>query len=328
VDEMLKDPQIDIVLNTTTPQDHFEINMKALKAGKHIYCEKPLGLNLEEAQKTLELAKEKGLSIGGAPDVFLGAAVQTCKKVLEDGLIGKIVGAKVSNMYHGPELVHPSPDFLYRKGAGPMLDIGPYVISDLLYFMGPAKELYCYGGIKTPNRPIKDHFVDVEVNTHYNGIIEFESGHSASVNISWETWGVDDGPHVQIYGTEGSLFIYDPDNYGPTSDVRLLVTKDLEDESGAISWKKLSENVEDCKKPVPLIYESPRENRGLGLSEMADSIINGRKNIANGEFACHLVEVLDGFNIAIATKAPYKMQTTFKQQGRIPVDFFEKVSCK
>ena len=167
LDELMADPTIDIVRETTTPQVHHMVNMRALQAGKHVYSEKPLGLNLQEAREQLELANSKGLYIGCAPCVFLGAGIQSMKKLMEDGCIGKVVGAKIANMYHGPEAVHPSPDFLYRRGAGPMLDVGPYIVSALLYLLGPVEELACYGGIKTPHRPIKDHFVDVEVNTHY-----------------------------------------------------------------------------------------------------------------------------------------------------------------
>lgn len=324
LEELLADPQIDIVLNTTTPQAHFEINMRALKAGKHVYTEKPLGLHLEEAAMQLAYAEEHGLYLGCAPDVFLGAGVQTFRKALDDGRIGEIIGGKAAIMYHGPEAVHPSPDFLYQKGAGPILDVGPYCLSELLYFMGPAVELSCYGGIKTPDRPIKDHFVKVEVNTHINAIVLFESGHSASVDISWETWGAANGPSVQIYGRNGTLYLSDPDNYGAGSKVKILEAKDLENENGVITWDAM-QKMEQHKKDVPLLFDSPAENRGLGLSEMADAIQNKRKHRANGQFATHVTELMEGFNIAIETGKPYRMQTSFTIPDPMPVDFIDQV---
>jgi predicted dehydrogenase len=263
--------------------------------------------------------------LGCAPDVFLGAGVQEFRKIIDDGLIGDIVGAKVTLMYHGPDEVHPHPDFLYKKGAGPMLDVGPYSLSELLYCMGPAKELCCYGGIKTNPRYMKHHWVDVEVNTYYNAIVLFQNGASASVNFSWETWGPIGGPCVQIYGKKGSVFLQDPDHYGAGAKVTLIESKDLEDENGEITWEK-TQHIDEYRKEAPVLFESPHENRGLGLSEMADAILNGRKNLANGDFACHFTELLDGCNISIATGQPYTMKTTFAQQGRIPVDFQTKMA--
>lgn len=324
LDEIFEDPEIDVILNLTNPQVHYELNMRALRSGKHVYSEKPLGLNLKEASDTIALAKEKNLYVGCAPDVFLGAGVQTCRKVIEDGLIGDILSAKVANMYHGPENIHPAPDFFYKIGAGPMLDIGPYGISEMLYFMGPAEELCCYGGIGINPRPIKDHYTDVEVNTHYNGIVKFADGRCASVNFSWDTWGAENGPCVQVYGTKGSLFLSDPDNYGEGSRVHVLLEEDMRDENGKISREKTSHSGE-YKKDIPLVFDCPTENRGLGLCEMIEAIKEGRPSRANGEFACHVTEVLDGFNIAIATGKPYKMQTTFQQISRMPEDFVSKM---
>lgn len=324
LDEIYEDPEIDVILNLTNPQAHYEVNMRALRSGKHVYSEKPLGLTLQEASDIVRLAEEKDLYVGCAPDVFLGAGVQTCRKVIEDGLIGEILSAKVANMYHGPENIHPAPDFFYRKGAGPMLDIGPYGISEMLYFMGPAVELCCYGGIGIPHRPVKDHFVDVDVNTNYNGIVKFANGKSASVNFSWDTWGAENGPCVQIYGTKGSLFLSDPDNYGEGSRVHVLLEEDLYGEDGKISRDKTS-NSNAYKKEIPLLFASPAENRGLGLCEMIEAIREGRPARANGEFACHVTELLDGFNIAIATGKPYEIQTTFDMMERLPEDFLEKI---
>ena len=324
LDEIFQEPEIDVIVNLTNPQAHYDVNMRALRAGKHVYSEKPLGLTLKEASDITELAREKNLYVGCAPDVFLGAGVQTCKKVIEDGVIGEVLSAKVANMYHGPENIHPAPDFFYRKGAGPMLDIGPYGISEMLYFMGPAVELCCYGGIGIPHRPIKDHFVDVEVNTNYNGIVKFAYGTSASVNFSWDTWGAQNGPCVQVYGTKGSLFLSDPDNYGEGSRVHVLLEEDLKGEDGKISRER-SSNADAYKKDIPLIFSSPAENRGLGLCEMIEAIKEGRTARANGDFACHVTELLDGFNIAIATGKPYQVQTTFEGTERLPEDFYEKM---
>ncbi|HCC34224.1 MAG TPA: hypothetical protein DEQ02_00750 [Ruminococcaceae bacterium] len=139
VEELLANPDIDIVLNLTIPGSHFDICERALLAGKHVYVEKPLSATVGEAKKLVSLANEKGLSIGCAPDTFLGGGVQTCLNILDSGEIGEPVAATAFFGHRGPERFHPDPGFLYKEGAGPMLDIGPYFLTALVSALGPAK---------------------------------------------------------------------------------------------------------------------------------------------------------------------------------------------
>ena len=136
VDELLADDNVDIVLNITRPVDHFNVSMAVLRAGKHLYTEKPLGITMDEGRQITALAKEKGLYVGCSPDTFLGAGLQTCRKVIDAGLIGEPIGGTAHMIVHGHESWHPNPDFYYQRGGGPMLDMGPYYVTALLNFLG------------------------------------------------------------------------------------------------------------------------------------------------------------------------------------------------
>ena len=158
--EAFADPQVDIILNITRPYQHYEVSRQALLAGKHVYSEKPLGASLEEGRKLVALAKEKGLMIGGAPDTFLGAGIQTCKKLIDDGYIGRPVAASAFMLSPGPENWHPDPEFFYKYGGGPMMDMGPYYVTTLAYLLGRVESVMGMTNISFEERlcTCKAHF--------------------------------------------------------------------------------------------------------------------------------------------------------------------------
>ena len=114
VDELLADPEIEIVVNLTIPNAHDDVAMAVLEAGKSVYNEKPLTITREEGQALLAAAKAKGVRVGGAPDTFLGGGIQTCRKLIDDGWIGEPVGATAFMMCHGHESWHPDPGVLLQ----------------------------------------------------------------------------------------------------------------------------------------------------------------------------------------------------------------------
>src|SRR6185437_5699660 len=154
VDELLKDDSIQLVLNLTIPKAHVPVAMKIVEAGKHMYVEKPLGIDREEGRKLVEAAKKKNLRIGCAPDTFMGTGIQTARKVIEDGTIGKPVAFGAFMMSRGPETWHPNPQFYYEKGGGPMFDMGPYYLTALLNLLGPVKRVSGAASIAIPMRTI------------------------------------------------------------------------------------------------------------------------------------------------------------------------------
>lgn len=217
VEELLAAPEIRIVVNLTTPASHSAVNIAALNAGKNVYVEKTLALNREDAQKTIMLAKEKNLLVGCAPDTFLGAGIQTCKKLIDEGWIGKPTLASGFMTSGGPESWHPNPEFLYKQGAGPLFDMGPYYITAMIALLGAVKRVSCISGKTFEQRTITSAAkygskIDVETDTNIAGVLEFENDALATLVTSFDTNSY--MPRMEIFGTEGSMIVPDPNMFG------------------------------------------------------------------------------------------------------------------
>lgn len=274
--ELLDDPEVEVVLNLTIPQAHFEVSRAAPRAGKHVYSEKPLALDSSEGEELLALAREKGLRIGCAPDTFLGAGLQTCAEAVASGAIGRPVAAAGFMMSHGVESWHPSPDFFYKRGAGPLFDMGPYYLTAMVALMGPIARVTASAATAFPERtitskPLAGRTIRVETPTHIAGVLEFASGAVGTLATSFDVWG-HTMPPIEIYGTEGTLSVPDPNTFGGT--VRLL-------QAGSKEWREL---------PVTRPYAA--NSRGLGLTDMARAIRTGGPHRASGELAHHVLEVM------------------------------------
>ncbi|MDL2294196.1 Gfo/Idh/MocA family oxidoreductase [Ruminococcaceae bacterium OttesenSCG-928-D13] len=318
VEELLADPEVQIVVNLTIPAAHHEINMKAMKAGKNVYCEKPLAMTLADANEEVAFAEQNSLLLGSAPDTFLGAGLQTCRKLIDEKAIGELVGFTANLMSPGHDLWHPAPVFYYKKGAGPMMDMGPYYITALVSLLGPIDRLACFAKTARSQREIQGEMVDVEVYTHYAGMMEFASGVMGNVNMSFDVWK-SKLPGIEIYGTEGTLYVPDPNMFG--GPVHIFKSAGLVDRikttcntpverimtlSGPASDEYLTE--------VELAFpaeDTPRSNmRGMGVADMAQSLRTGRKSRLSGALSAHVVEALTAFDTSAESGLVYKMTTT------------------
>ncbi len=276
--DMFKDQEIELVLNLTTPKDHYGVAIEALRHGKHTHSEKPMAVNRADAKELISLAEEKGLLIGVAPDTFMGAGIQTCRKYLDDGYIGKAIGAAAYMTCPGHESWHPDPEFYYQSGGGPMLDMGPYYVTALISLLGSVKRLTgcSYKGFDTRTITSEDKYgqiIDVEVDTHINGIMEFSSGVLASIIMSFDVWK-SEHPFIEIFGTEGTMQVPDPNCFGGPVRIQRLRGDFLE---------------------VPLTHIYEENSRGLAVADMARAIRTGRKHRANGQLAYHALDVMLGF---------------------------------
>lgn len=317
VDELITDPEIQIVVNLTIPAAHYEVNMKALKAGKHVYCEKPLALTLKEADEIMKLAEEKHLMAVSAPDTFLGAGAQTCRKLLDEGRIGEAVGFTANMVCAGHELWHPAPGFYYQKGGGPMLDMGPYYITTLISLFGPIKKISCFALKGRKTRSVNGQQVPVEVPTHYAGIMEFVNGASGNVNMSFDVW---DSvlPMLEVYGTEGAMSVPDPNMYA--GGIRLYEGKKLKAMLDAVTEphpakimtmiSRKSECATEASLTFPAAKDFDCNMRGLGVSDMAQAILDNRLSRLSCELSRHVVEALTAFEISSSTNSVYEMTTT------------------
>lgn len=292
VAELLSDPEIEIVLNLTIPKVHAQISEAVLDAGKSVYLEKPLSVTLEDGRKILEKAKAKGLFVGCAPDTFMGGGIQTCRKLIDDGWIGQPIASTSFMLCHGPESWHPYPETFYQIGAGPMFDMGPYYLTALVNLIGPVKRVTGSNRITFPERvitsaPKNGSIIKVKVPTHVAGIMEFESGAVGTLITSFDVWSTE-LPNIEIYGTEGTLIVPDPNSFGGSVRIR------RKDDN---KWTEM-----------PLTHGYIENSRGIGLSDMANAIAEGKQHRANGELALHVLELMHGFQIAASEGKHYDIE--------------------
>ncbi|WP_248928165.1 Gfo/Idh/MocA family protein [Paenibacillus hamazuiensis] len=308
VSELLADPGIDIVINLTIPAAHAEVCLQALEAGKHVYVEKPLAVTREEGRRILEKSQSKGLLVGSAPDTFLGGGIQTCVKLIRDGWIGTPVAATAFMMGRGHEHWHPDPEFYYAKGGGPMFDMGPYYLTALVAMLGPMKRVTGSTKITFPERTIKSekkygNKITVETPTHVAGVIDFHSGAVGTIITSFDVFGGHNLPRIEIYGSEGTLSVPDPNTFGGPVMVRRHDATEF--------------------SPIPLTHGYTGNSRGVGVLDMAYAIRSGRPHRANGELAFHVLEAMHGFHDASDQGKHYEMQSSCESPLPIPTGLLE-----
>ena len=294
IDDVLDDPQVEIIINLATPRSHAGIAMAALHAGKSVYNEKPLAVERDGGRKLLETADSKNLRIGCAPDTFLGAGYQTARKLLAEGAIGEPVAATAFMVCHGHESWHPDPGFYYQPGGGPLFDMGPYYLTALIHLLGPVKRLSGAARISIPERtitsePKKGQVIQVETPTHVTGILEFADGAVATLITSFDIWHAN-LPLVELHGTEGSLSLPDPNGFG--GPVRLRRAADEE-------WEE-----------VPLTFQYAENSRGLGVADLAHALRSGRPHRANGELAYHVLDIMHALHESSETGQHIELQST------------------
>ena len=277
--EAFADPEVDIILNITRAYQHYDVTKAALEAGKHVYSEKPLATTIDQGIELIRLARSKGLMLGGAPDTFLGAGIQTCKRLIDAGFIGKPLAATAFMMGNGPESWHPDPEFFYKNGAGPMLDMGPYYTTALVYLLGRVDSLSAMTQISFEKRVAtckakKGMVIDVETPTYVTGNLRFESGATATMIMSFETKYAS-LPNIEIYGEKGTITVPDPNTFG--GPVKLYLP-----EEGTV-------------KEIPLMYPYKENSRALGLSKMAEALDNGTGDfVTSWKLTGHVLDVMTG----------------------------------
>ncbi len=304
VDELIKDPSIQVVLNLTVPKAHVPIAMAALEAGKHTYAEKPLGINRDEAKKMMDLAKKKKLLVGCAPDTFMGAGIQTARKLIEDGAIGKPVAFTAFMLCPGHESWHPSPEFYYEVGGGPMFDMGPYYLTALLNLLGPVKRVTGSATIQIPERTITSQpkngkKITVETPDHIVGTMEFESGAAGVIATSFATrFSPFDGrTPITIFGTAGTIKVPDPNGFDGPVFVQKVGEKEYQE--------------------VPHSFVKGY-GRSVGLADMAYAIKSGRKIRASGQQAMAVLDLMQGFLDSSASGKAHKPKTKYAKPAAMP----------
>jgi len=308
VEQLLADPKISVVLNLTIPASHASVGLAALEAGKSVYNEKPLAITREEGAAMLSLAGKKGLRVGCAPDTFLGAGHQTCRKLIDDGAIGTPVAGIATMTCHGHESWHPAPEFYYKVGGGPVFDMGPYYLTDLVQLLGPVKSVVGMARKTFPTRtitsqPLNGKVVDVDVPTNVMGVLEFACGAIVTLVMSFDIWAAE-LPRIEIYGSEGTLSVPDPNGFGGTPKLWTTATK---------QWREV--NIEG--RPYA------GAGRGIGVTDMAVAAKNNRPHRANGELAYHVLDIMHALHDASDQQKQIPLTTTCTRPAPMPADLQE-----
>jgi predicted dehydrogenase len=287
VDGLLAAPDIDIIVNLTIPDAHFAVTHRILEAGKHAYSEKPFVLTLKEGETLRKLAAKKKLRVGSAPDTFLGGTHQQARALIDEGAVGRVVAGSCAVMGHGMEHWHPNPDFFFLPGGGPVLDMGPYYITNLIQLLGPVKRVAALATMATETRTISSmpragEVIPVKTPTNIHALLEFSNGASINFSASWDVWAHRHA-NMELYGIEGSLFVPDPNFFGGP-----LEKAGRDGKIKPIKVWNHAFGVPNQKHPQGMVANY----RTAGLADMAEAIQEGRPHRCSLELALHAVDVL------------------------------------
>jgi predicted dehydrogenase len=274
--DMLADDSIDAVVNLTPAHVHTSVSSLCLEAGKPVFSEKPLGTDFEEGRSLVELARERGLRLGCAPDTFLGAGLQAARAAIDRGLIGEPIAANGFMLGFGPEWWHPNPESFYGPGAGPLFDMGPYYLTAFVHLFGPARSISGSAKIGIAERVMHTkgrvgEVVQATTPTHVSSMIDFVSGASATLVTSFDVKATR-FKHIEIYGTDGTLSLPDPNTFGGPLKVRNILADD---------WRE-----------IPLPTPNIPQQRGIGLADMLSATTANRPHRASAELALHVLELM------------------------------------
>lgn len=289
IDELLANDEVDIVVNLTIPDAHYPVSKRILEAGKHVYSEKPLVLSLEQGEDLRAIAKAKGLSVGCAPDTFLGGAHQLARAYIDKGGIGRVTSGTCHVMSPGMEMWHPNPDFFFLPGGGPVLDLGPYYIANLINLIGPVKRVAALTSMANETRtitsqPRNGETIPVKTPTNIHALLEFQNGATITLSASWDVWSHRHA-NMELYGTEGSLYVPDPNFFGGLVEASGR-DKDIQPLE---AWDHpFGRNNQESP-------QGPRANyRTAGLADMAVAILEGR------DARCSLDRTLHGVDVMVS----------------------------
>lgn len=283
VDELLAADDIDIVVNLTIPTAHYQVSKSILEAGKHVYSEKPFVLTLTEGQELDQIAADKGLRIGSAPDTFLGGSHQLARHLIDEGTVGNITSGTCFVQSPGMEMWHPNPDFFFQPGGGPVLDLGPYYISNMVQLLGPVCRVGATSGMASPTRtitsqPRRGEVIPVDTPTTIHAMLEFVSGAQITYISSWDVWHHRHN-NIELYGRKGTLYIPDPNFFSG----ELRMTRYDSPATLGAAWDH----------PFMRDNDNGRANyRASGLADMAQAITQDRPHRCNSTFALHVVDVM------------------------------------
>jgi predicted dehydrogenase len=301
--ELLAAADVDLVLLLTLPATHAELARDALAAGKHVYVEKPLATSVADGREVVKAAAEAGLRVGCAPDTVLGTGIQTARAAIDTGRIGVPHSATAFMTTPGHERWHPDPEFYYRPGGGPLLDMGPYYLTSLVHLLGPVVRVVGASARPSATRtigqgPRAGHSFDVTIDTSVTGILEHASGALSTLLMSFDVWAAR-LPRIEVHGTGGSLSVPDPNTFSGAVE--------LYGADAADGWIDLGSTAG---------YRDA--GRGYGVADLALSLAADRPHRAGDELALHVLDIMESVQQAADDRTTVALTTTCRRPD--PVD--------
>ncbi|MDJ0789768.1 MAG: Gfo/Idh/MocA family oxidoreductase [Myxococcota bacterium] len=302
-EQLIGDDAVELVVNLTVPRVHFELSLAAIEAGKHVFSEKPLALHLEQAEQLRKASEARGVRVGCAPDTFLGAGLQTCRHLIDEGRIGEPVSYAGFMMSMGPENWHPGPEIFYQRGAGPLFDMGPYYLTALVSLLGPAERISASARRTHAERTIgsearRGEKIPVEVPTHVSSVIDLAGGPVATLVTSFDI-KTSRLRNIEIHGTEGTLALPDPNTFG--GPVRFRAARQKE-------WEE-----------VPLVCGNAEQSRGIGLADLVRAIQEERPHRASLELSTHVLDLMESAIRSSEEGRHVRLSTTCERPAARPV---------
>jgi predicted dehydrogenase len=287
VDDLLANPDVGLVINLTIPAAHYAITRRAVEAGKHVYSEKPVVLTLAEGVALRDLAAARGVRVGSAPDTFLGGSHQQVRQMIDDGAIGRVTAGGCAFMGPGMEMWHPTPHFFFQPGAGPMLDMGPYYIGNLINFLGPVRRVgaltsSAHTSRTVTSQPNAGQVIPVNTPTNIHALLEFVNGATINLSVSWDVQA-HKRVNMELYGTDGSLFVPDPNFFGGTIE---MAGKDGK-VAAVPAWDHPFGRANQDHGRGPLA-----NYRTAGVADMVAAIADGRDHRCSLDRSLHAVDVM------------------------------------
>ena len=322
VEDILSDPDIDCVLNLTIPAAHADIALRAVQAGKHVYSEKPLVTDINDGKRLLAAARQAGVLVGNAPDTFLGGRWQTVRRLIDEGVIGRPTGVGAYVGTHGTERHNPNPDFYYQVGGGPLLDLGPYYLTAMVFCLGPMPVLPAWqprlDRRMIENGPRNGEWMRVEVDTHSLSLLEFDTGDIGSMKNSFDVWD-SETPRFEIYGEEGTICIADPD---PVHGANVFGGEVLYRTRDTSRWTHQPRPAgRDSWQVAECLHGYNVNSRGLGLLDLARAVRERRQPRASGELAYHVFEVMDAIAASPSAGQYREVESRCARPDPLPLSF-------
>lgn len=304
-DAILADPEIELVINLTSPGAHYVLTKKALECKKHVYSEKMLAVEFEQAKELCEIARKNEVRLGCAPDTFLGGGIQTALYAVERNLIGSVQSGVISltrdYRVFGENLPH-----LFKKGGSVLYDMGCYYLTAVCSLLGEVQKVFAFGAktekvhkVKRVSSSYYGQEIELDDCNVITAVLEFKTGALVTLHLNSGTI-LNESFHLELYGENGILRLGDPNTFG-----------------GTVTWEK----AKNQPMTLPFTHGFQGEERGLGAAEMAWSVILNRPHRASMEMACHVLEIVHGIFLSMQKSAPYEMTTGFERPLPLPEGF-------